>query len=193
MSLLMGLGGDAVVCGACNLIRAEVPERFHQRCRCQQPELWKPIDGYDFPIAAELCRCCGRVLVGSGSKYSVWFCDACLELVRGLNAQLGIAIIPIGRHSFHSGLGLSASDTQNGNVAAFVLRVRSWSERLHRVDAWNGSAVRFNRATLGLGNDDVLLMRYLETLQRSGSAELAPEEAFGRMVGALCGAGTSAS
>jgi hypothetical protein len=187
MSLLMGLGGDAVVCGACNLIRAEVPERFNQRCRCQPPEIWEPIGGYDFPIAAELCRCCGGELVGSGSKYSIWFCDRCLELVRGFNAQLGTAVIPVGRHSFHSGLALSASDTQNRNVAAFVLRVGSWFERLHRVDAWNGSAARFNRAILGLGADDVLLLSYLETLKGSGSAELVPEEAFGRMVGALCG------
>jgi hypothetical protein len=186
MSELMGLVGDAVVCGRCSLLRAEVPGRFHQCCRCETPTSREPIRGYDFAMAAELCRCCGAQLVASGSKYSVWFCQPCLQLVRGFNDQLGCYIIPIGRHSLHGRIALAGSAVENGRmVAEFVDRVGSWSERLGWIDAWSGSAVRYNRATLEMGIGDVLLSTYLAAVGTSVTKELCNAEAFGRMVAAL--------
>jgi hypothetical protein len=63
--------------------------------------------GFDFNIAVELCYCCGQVPLRSGSKFSVWFCDACKEQVRLLNARLGQYAVAIGRHSMMGGFGLN--------------------------------------------------------------------------------------
>jgi hypothetical protein len=107
---LFGLSGEAVVCGRCNRIRGEVPGRFRQHCRCDPENGEERAPGYDFPTATELCRCCGCQLVRSGSKYSFWFCDPCLELVRGFNDQVASYVIPVGRHSFHARLALSTAE-----------------------------------------------------------------------------------
>jgi hypothetical protein len=61
----------------------------------------------------------------------------------------------------------------------------SWLERLDWIDAWDGAAVRHNRAMLGMGTGDLALLTYLATVKASYAAELTSEEGFARMVAAL--------
>ena len=157
----------------------------HQHCRCE-PENEERIPGYDFPTATELCRCCGGQLVRSGSRYPFWFCDPCLELVRGFNNQIASYAIPVGRHSFHGRLALSTAEPEQHAVASdFVERMGSWLERLDWIDAWDGAAVRHNRAMLGMGTGDLALLTYLATFNASIASERSSEDGFARMVAAL--------
>lgn len=124
-----------------------------QRCVCD------PLRGTekrwgDLSMAAELCRCCGQVVLQSGSRFSIWFCRDCLEQVRLLNARLGRYALPIGRHSFHGGMGLKRDagtvdveilcSTWNGVVGA-MSRLEEWGRRVVLgiiVERWESPAVR---------------------------------------------------
>lgn len=94
-----------VICGRCRRLKGEFPE-FHPDavlgCACAPREVRRadpPVGGADHTTYAELCRSCGLVLLPSGSKYSVWFCEECLPLVTALNRAVRCATVPIGRHS----------------------------------------------------------------------------------------------
>lgn len=185
MSELFGLSADAVVCGRCHLVRGRVPGLFRQSCRCR-PESGKRIPGYDFPRAAELCRCCGARLIRSGSRYSTWFCDPCLTLVRRFNEDARGYLIPTGRHSFHGRLALSLSDGRESSVVAdFTAEVKQWFARMEWIGNWNGEAVRYNRELLELGSGDLLLAGYLELVEDFATPEFSSEEALRRMARAL--------
>ncbi|HVA10428.1 MAG TPA: hypothetical protein VNG12_27250, partial [Acidimicrobiales bacterium] len=107
---LEGLSDDAAVCGSCHQVRGTALAGFHQRCACEPvPDPDEPRFGQDFLMAAELCRCCGLVLLPSGSRWSVWFCPPCTRLARSFNEQLGRCVIPIGRHSLMNGVGLKGT------------------------------------------------------------------------------------
>ena len=185
MSEMFGLSAGAVVCGQCHLVSGEVPGLFRQSCRCHPESGWEPIPGYDFPRAAELCRCCGARLVRSGSKYSTWFCDPCLPLVRRFNEDAESYVIPTGRHSFHGRLALSLSDGGGASAVADFTGVKQWFARMEWIENWNGEAVGYNRELLELGTSDMLLAGYLELVEESATPGLSSEEALRRMARAL--------
>ena len=64
----------------------------------------------------------------SGSKWSVWFCDACQHRVSTLNGSVGRCVIPIGRHSLMNGVGAPAREFDPTDE----------EERLAIVDAFHG-------------------------------------------------------
>lgn len=110
--------GSLKVCGTCTelfgtfyLAKQELVIHY---CRCARVDRFDPKHRwprFDFNVAAELCYCCGQVLLRSGIKFAVWFCDACKDQVRLLNARLGRYVVPIGRHSVMGGLGLGGVAT----------------------------------------------------------------------------------
>lgn len=124
-----------VVCTTCGRLRGPVePERgLVQRCACEprEEDRWP---GYDFNTAGELCYCCGQVLLTSGSKYSVWFCDECKQQVGILNGRLGRYAVPIGRHSFHAGWVLTGAAVEQypGLLADFA---EFWKGAMAGMDA----------------------------------------------------------
>ena len=73
-----------------------------KRCRCRRSDhlpVWR--DG-DFPTPLEICWYCQARIIGSGSRWSVFFCDGCRRKVVPLNDELdrmGLISLPIGRHS----------------------------------------------------------------------------------------------
>jgi hypothetical protein len=109
--------------------------------------------GYDFNMVAELCRCCGQVLLKSGNKFSVWFCDHCKEHVGLLNGRLGRYAIPIGRHSFHGGFLLKPKEDRASMTLELELFVARWNdiwEAMGAVEAWAGEVVLQILAEKGL-------------------------------------------
>lgn len=142
------------------------PHATPQRCYCeieqiQRDERWP---GSDLNKMAELCYCCGQVLLASGSRFSVWFCGACKEEVGLLNGRLGRYAVPIGRHSLHAGWMLKPSgpDDQvwiedlcnSWNAAAQAMeRLAEWA----RVVVLRIAAERF-----GSGADRIPVRGYLE-------------------------------
>ena len=78
--------GELLICCRCLLLKGSVPGRTdgaRQFCDCTPVEVRQaqPRWGGDFNTYAELCRCCGLVLIRSGSRWSVWFCASCKEAV----------------------------------------------------------------------------------------------------------------
>ena len=102
--------GELLVCHSCLLLKGPVPGRTdgaRQFCDCTPGEVRRAQSrwGGDFNTYAELCRCCGLVLLRSGSRFSIWFCTQCLEAIKALNRSAGRSLVPIGRHSFMNGVG----------------------------------------------------------------------------------------
>jgi hypothetical protein len=175
--------GALALCRACKRLRgpwrsARAPATHEQRCACTRvargPEpvvsdddgagLWP---GYDYNEVAELCRCCGLDVLRSGSKWSVWFCEHCKDWVWDFNNRVGGCVIPIGRHSIMSGLGvpgpLARDDAQ---VEQFANDMRTLFERMNWTDAWARRIVTRNLTACGLASEnDVPLGEYLERVR----------------------------
>lgn len=150
-----GIYPDAVpemeVCHACATVVGPFSDegvRRVQRGSC--PSHARPAgearwEGWDIELRVELCRCCGRVPLVSGSRYSVWFCAGCKTLVGQLNGRHGRCVVPIGRHSFHYGYMLNGEQVADPvEVHAFVEGVRSVSEAANLLALWRDEAVRRN-------------------------------------------------
>ena len=166
------------VCGRCYELRGPFVWRlqrvdYHhvQECACERkprgqgerPETWP---GFDFNTVAELCHACGGQVLHSGSRYSVWFCVECKERVRTMNAEIGQALVPIGRHTIMNGFGLQASPKPTrAEMEAFVARCGTMIDRIYRLDDWAHEVVHDNLVTIG--RDDahsVAIAEYLEAV-----------------------------
>jgi hypothetical protein len=145
------------VCYTCGRLSGDVLLKgnllVHQQCHCcanAEDGRWP---GYDFNIVAELCRCCGQVLLKSGNKFSVWFCDHCKENVCLLNGRLGRYAIPIGRHSLHGGFLLKPKEDAASRTLDIELFVARWNDirgAMGTVEVWAGEVVRQILAEKGL-------------------------------------------
>lgn len=174
--------GSLLLCGRCNELRGQVPDQpkgTEQLCRCTPVEVRReqPSWGGDHNTYAELCRCCGLVLLKSGSRWSVWLCDYCKPLVMALNRQSGRCVVPLGRHSLMNGIGLRASDFERPDaIARFASASRGLFAQVEGLDGYRRSVIAHNRRVLGFEpHEDVYLGKYLWTVRRS---ELTPAAAF---------------
>ena len=100
---------EMVVCTKCCQLRGRckevnargrVIEILGQRCTCSTSTRVEPLwPRRDFNEVACLCRCCNAVILPSGSKFSVWFCESCKAPILKMNELCQQYMIPIGRHS----------------------------------------------------------------------------------------------
>ncbi len=144
------------VCATCAELRGPVVDEQTGQRRIQQCACDRSADGavrwpgWDVSAVAELCHCCARVVVPSGSRWSRFFCDACHALVFGLNRASGACVVPIGRHSVMNGVFLGGGrPTTTSDVDRFMHDLASFTDRLHHLDRWRAS-----RARLVLGSFD---------------------------------------
>jgi hypothetical protein len=127
------------VCPACAGLVGYPPgrDRYPQVCHCHRAgeERWPD---HDFNEYATLCWCCQIELIPSGSKWSAYYCRACLDLVRKYNQAAGRVLLPAGRHSIMNGLGLRGGATVRQDVldafahelAGFVSGMQSFFESM---------------------------------------------------------------
>ena len=97
------------ICDTCQQLFGTEPQpgyRTPQRCQCDLPTDEAVWDGSDYNEHLHLCRCCRGVALRSGSRWSVWFCEPCVKRVRHFNNATGRVVIPIGRHSLMSSIGV---------------------------------------------------------------------------------------
>jgi hypothetical protein len=126
------------VCRTCFLLRGPFYDTHNgcervQPCECDREQpLW---NGYDYNCAAELCYCCAAAVIGSGSKWSVFFCDGCKVRVCAYNDAVVRSAIPIGRHSLMNGVSLRAADARKARrvneLAKGLSRLAGGVERLY--------------------------------------------------------------
>ena len=157
-----------------------------QECSCERKKrsaddpdpAWK---GWDVPQAVELCRCCGLVPLRSGSRWSVWLCDACKPRALELNARAGRPIVPIGRHSLMHGIGMSGpvKPDESEEIAAFCAAANGLFEAIGRLHEWARLRIGFNIERLGFETDvPVGLIEYRVGIDAFDDPELASEAAF---------------
>jgi len=145
-----------------------------QQCTCAgPPDSW---EGGDVSEWARLCDCCLRVVVGSGSRWSVWFCEDCKHRVMGLNAAVGLPLIPIGRHTLMHGITVHP-DGPEIEVEEFVEAIGGLFDRIYRLGDWKEHRLAVVFDTLGLA-DGVPLVDYLTAVADSEHEELTKETSF---------------
>jgi hypothetical protein len=179
------------VCGHCYELRGpfdytwkEMHYTFVQECRCERdarprdvrPPTWV---SFDFNRGAELCHGCGGAVLRSGSRWSVWFCDACMASAVERNRQAGIAVVPMGRHALMHGVTLSGRSTRSRSaIDAFVVRFGNLFERMQLLEDWSHEVVWRNLVQAGLDRQPtVALPHYLAAV-----AELDRAERFATML-----------
>ena len=140
---------DVIDLPTCRRERAEL-----QQCLCHRVHepTWPR---YDYNEKARLCDCCGRYVLRSGSRWSVWFCDECNQRVRALNGRLGFAHIPVGRHSLMNNFSLSGPAIDEADIERFVERFEGMSDHIDLLsDQWKPTHIRSELERLGLTTTD---------------------------------------
>jgi hypothetical protein len=170
-----------------------------QLCRCRGSKDQEKWPGFDFNEIAMLCQCCAGELVKSGSRWSGFFCEACHARVVGLNKTVGGTVIPVGRHTFMSGVMLrpysAVSEVEDDpeipdGINRFVKAIFLLKGMIEHLEAWHRRAVRSNLEAIGLESRDVVsLPDYLRRLRAvwKKTPGLADEVMFGRMYRHFCG------
>jgi hypothetical protein len=157
-----------LVCDGCGELyepHAQAGRPSPQRCVCRRDPDDSRWPHHDFNEAVRLCGCCRLEAVGSGSRWSVFFCDACKWRVIGLNGHVGRYLVPVGRHSVMAGAGVpgralveadaATVDRLIGDLHVVALGMiggmeRLWAFGTHRtreLAAWMGLDLR-RRTTL---------------------------------------------
>lgn len=173
-----------VLCGTCRELYESTPQpgfETPQRCSCRRTDepTWPR---FDFNEHLHLCECCRLVPLRSGSRWSVWFCDACKTRVRALNHRVGRYAIPIGRHSMMAGIGISGAEIARADedglgelVAAFTSEAAALFDSVDHLSAFAAERTSMLAAAAGLDpTRDVWLPTWLDRVRRM--AESMPQE-----------------
>jgi len=137
-----------------------------QRCGCEAREpLW---NAFDYNCAVELCRCCAAQVIRSGSKWSVFFCDACKREVVAYNSAAGCTVIPIGRHSIMNGVALNAQSAREGSARrTFAHGLSEVFDGIDRLERFQRAQVTRIIASIDFPQPTVPVPRYIEHAVRS--------------------------
>lgn len=129
------------ICGTCCELYGyftTAGQPCYQPCGCKEKgETAVGFGGSDFPCAWELCYCCGQTVIGSGTRWSVFFCEPCKAQVVALNKQHGFAVIPLGRHSLMNQVVLNVrAPDQADEMRKFTENAAGLFERINRLRVW---------------------------------------------------------
>jgi hypothetical protein len=189
-----------VVCATCQTPFELSPQRGFptpQRCSCERRRAGDPRwPGYDFNEHLHLCECCRMEPLPSGSRWSVWFCTACKDRVVELNTTVGRVVVPIGRHSLLSGVGIEGRRYRRAGrrkrralLESFGAGVDDLSSGMDRLHALARERSVELRGGLGLSeHDEVSLQEWLTRLQAaraSHTSTFGKEASFERLMRAL--------
>ena len=137
-----------------------------QRCGCEPREpLW---NAFDYNRAAELCRCCASRVIRCGSKWSVFFCEACKPHVVAYNGAAGLTVIPIGRHSMMNGVALNTQRARKGSARrAFARGLSEVFDGIGRLERFHHAQVRRIVSSIEPPKSTVPVPQYIEHAIRS--------------------------
>ena len=145
-----------------------------QQCTCSgPPDKW---EGWDVSEWARLCDCCTGEVLQSGTRWSPFFCDECRSRVRALNSRLGMALIPIGRHSLMNGVTLDP-DAGDAAIEVFSGTMLGLFDRMTQLGEWKEQRIAGVLDALGL-DDGVLLVDYLLAVHSSDDPFIDKRSAF---------------
>jgi len=144
-------------------------KKVYPRTSLKVQEEWPT--SFDIQQLVTLCHCCGKELLKSGSKWSVWFCDYCKGRVREFNVSYGIALIPIGRHSLMNQVVLDKPFNERA-VNNFTAGIIGLQNRIGSIHEWRKIIIAQNLKFLGY-SCDAPLDDYLSKVKMLPSKEVA--------------------
>lgn len=161
-------GGRFHICGRCLGLYEDLrPDCREQRCACTRSSTDPLWPGFDYNMRLDLCHCCLREALRSGSRWSVWFCGECKERVIAFDRRHGRAVIPIGRHSLMAGVGISGSQLAKAGdprtealVEDFGAKALSLFGAMDHLDVWRDRELARRLEVLGKAKGDVPLAEY---------------------------------
>jgi hypothetical protein len=146
---------------------------MYQRCPCESIEpggyaQWP--NAFDFHQVVELCNCCGLEILRTGSRWSVWFCDECKQRVREVHERYRAYLLPIGRHSIMSGVGLTGAESKEPQkLSAFLGKTRALEDAINHLSVWARHIVHQNLHVLGFADHgDTGLLAYRKSAVDAG-------------------------
>jgi len=135
----------AQICLKCFEMRG-IASNFDNLCKCDRAA-WEgnPIpDAGDLGHDAHLCRSCLNVVVRSGSRWSVFYCDECRPAVVRLNGAARRCVIPYGPHSLMNGTAWSA---KNGKAMSSI-QAEAFFDQLQTCFSNQDTLFEFNRGRI---------------------------------------------
>jgi hypothetical protein len=116
----------------------------------------------DLQMEVELCYGCAAVMIPAGSRWSLFYCDPCAEMVRELARNAGDVLLPFGRHSIMNRISLSgASAVDPHQRAAFADASMGMFARIDRLYAWRALVVAERIEVIQPGARSVAAQAYL--------------------------------
>ena len=176
---------DLEVCLQCFNLRGRFEEKEH-RCGCNSKEDgWRERewDGYDIAALVDLCHLCARNTIKSGSRWSWYACDNCLDVNRAVGAVFDspkAGALPLGRHSIMNGVSFGGGDTSDAAIKDFVAFFRGLTSVWKRIFKWAPEEAGRLAAAAGWDNlESVPLVDWLEANPTSTGASV---DAYSRFV-----------
>ncbi len=167
------------LCRECLELRGPFYDTFNkcervQRCGCEPKD--PPWNAFDYNTAAELCHCCAAVVIASGSRWNLVFCEACKERVVAYDRAAGEAVIPIGRHSIMNNFSLPANEAHRSRArATFVRKLVGMSNGMDRLWTYHRDHRRRVVNAISGAQPAIPIAVYLE---RARSFTVSPQGAF---------------
>ena len=141
----------------------------YQKCQCMKDEdkkngksipRWQ---GNDYNTSVEFCYCCSKKLINSGSKFSSFYCDECLKLVKENNNQPENIQIPLGRHSFMNEIKLKIPFSKEEEVQ-FNFQLNHFFEKVDLIGEWQKFCLFENLHDLGFNFQRDISLPYYDKL-----------------------------
>ncbi len=178
---------DLEVCLKCFNLRGSYEGKQHL-CPCvPRDDGWREREWGTRDIAAlvDLCHLCARNTMKSGSRWTWYACETCLEVNRAVGAVFGsrkAGALPLGRHSMMNGVTLDATDHDETEAAGFVSLLRGLTKVWERIFQWAPQEAGRLAASAGWhpGGGAVPLVEWFE---RFPSSRGASADVFCRFVG----------
>ena len=141
------------------------------------------VGGRDIPALLDLCHLCARNTMKSGTRWSWYACDTCLEVNRSVGTVLGspkAGALPLGRHSIMNGVTLGGGNIDDAAVRGFSELLRGLTSVWKRIFEWAPlEASRLATAADWGDRESVPLVEWLGTNPTSIGASV---DAFSRFV-----------
>jgi len=177
--------GDLEVCLECFSLRGTFEGKEH-RCDCvPRDDGWREREWGTRDIAAlvDLCHLCARNTMKSGSRWSWYACENCLEVNRAVGAVFGsrkAGALPLGRHSMMNGVTLNAGSHDDAAAAGFVVLLMGLTEVWKRIFEW--APLEAGRLVAAAGWNNRESGPLVDWLERNPSSTGASVDAYSRFV-----------
>jgi len=176
---------DLEICLQCFNLRGSFEEKEH-RCRCTpRDDEWREREwgGYDIAALVDLCYLCARNTMKSGSRWSWYACDNCLEVNRAVGAVFDspkAGALPLGRHSIMNGVSFGGGDISDAAIKDFVAFFSGLTSVWKRIFEW--APEEAGRLAAAAGWDNLESVPLVDWLDRNPTSTGASVDAYSRFV-----------